>query len=574
MDPNSNPLQLTDYVVIAGFFAVMLAIGFYFARRMRNASDYFAAGKQVPWWLSSVSYWMSSFSAFAFVAHSALAYQHGLVPLTIWWAAGVMLIIAGHLVATRWRRVGTTSPVEFIEQRYGPTMRQSLSWLGTVLIVLDDALKIVAIGTVVSASIGFPAEDAILWCGLIMLTYTLLGGLWAVLVTDMVQFVVMLSAVFVLAPLALGRVGGFVMLVEQVPEGFFQWTAGKYTVAYLSLFAVMALLGFCTRWSLVQRFYAVPTDIDARKVCYLVAGLNIVVAPLLLFPALAAVIYLPDVSDPDRIYGLLCRELLPVGLVGMLIAAIFSATMSSLSSDFNAVASVLTTDVYKRLVNPADTERHYVMVGRVLTLIIGLVTVGLALLMNQYGKQLLLFDKMVIIFVLLGPSTMIPVLAGLLFRRVSNGGAICGMVSGIALTLAARFLGPTIMQAVVGDGSIPESAHMLIGMASTVVGLVLGSWIWPGSIAQRDKIDHFLEGLTSQAPEVSADTTAPAADVSPTTIVGLAVAALGALLVIVVAVTVPWGEGMLSLIVGGSMLVLGAIMVAVPRMSMFRSTDQ
>jgi SSS family transporter len=563
MPPTSNPLIPADYLVIAGFFAVMLAIGAFFARRMRDAQDYFAAGKHVPWWLSSVSYWMSSFSAFAFVAHSALAYQYGLVPLTIWWTSAAMMIVTAHLVAARWRRVGTTSPVEFIEQRYGPTMRQSLSWLGSILIVLDDAMKIMATGIIVSASLGFPANDAILWCGLIMLTYTLLGGLWAVLITDMVQFVVMLAAILMLVPLTLHKLGDFHQLVDQLPANFFRLTGGKYTPAYLTLLALMSLMGFCSRWSLVQRFYVVASDADARKVCYLVAALNVIVAPLLLFPAVAATVFLPGVEDPDRIYGLLCRELLPVGMLGMLIAAIFSATMSSLSSDYNAVASVLTTDVYRRLIRTTAADSHYVAVGRWLTLLVGLSTVGIAMLMNRYGERLLLFDKMVIIFVVLGPTTILPVLAGLLTRRASNGGAICGMVTGITLTAAARLFGPKIMQALTGDAVLPESAHMLLGIASTIAGLVLGTWLWPGTPEERENVDRFFAGLTSRPADVEIHE--PAGDaVSPATIVGLAVAALGGVLLLVVPVSVPWRDGWLGISVGAAMILVGALLVAVP----------
>ncbi len=487
------------------------------------------------------------------------------------------IIITAHIVAVRWHRVATTSPMEFIEERFGPTMRQSLSWLGSVLIVLDDALKIVAIGTVVSASLGFPAKQAILCCGMIMLTYTLLGGLWAVLVTDMVQFVVMLAAVCVLVPLSFQAVGGISAFVESAPADFFSFTGGKHTGAYLIIMAFMCLLGFCTRWSLVQRFYAVPTDVDARKVCYLAAGLNIIVAPLILFPAMAATVYLPGVEDPDRIYGLLCRELLPVGMLGLLIAAIFSATMSSLSSDYNAVASVLTTDVYKRLIRPSGPDRHYVFVGRLLTLAVGLTTVGIALLMDMFGKQLLIFDKMIIIFVFLGPSTTIPVLAGLLFRRLSNGGAICGMLAGIGVSFVARFFGIYILSALnpaaqalsgwsIAIQSISETSFMLISIMSTIGGLVLGSFIWPGSAEERGKVARFLDrvkGVEESAPQ---DASTQGSGVSPATIVGFAVAALGALLGIVVIAFVPLREGMVSLVVGAALFVVGCVLIVLPRL--------
>ena len=572
-----SPLVVADYLLVVGFFVVMLAIGIYFAGRMRDMKDYFAGSKQVPWWLASVSYWMSSFSAFAFVALSAIAYKNGFVAVTTWWIIAVMTIITGHLVAARWRRVATTSPMEFVEQRYGLLMRQGLSYLGGVLIVLDDATKIMAVGMVVSASLGLPTMGAILACGLIMLTYTLLGGLWAVLITDMVQFVVMMTTVIVLVPLALARVGGVAGFVQSLPEDAWALTGGKYTVAYLSVLSIIQFLNLSTRWSLVQRFYAVPRDTDARKVCYLAAVLFAVMAPVLLFPAVAASIYLPGEENPDRIYGLLCRELLPVGMLGMMVAAIFSATMSSLSSDYNAVASVLTTDVYKRLVVCSASDRHYVAAGRVFTLIVGLVTVGIALALAELTEGTLLFDLMVVIFTLLGPSTMIPVLAGLLSRRVSGGGALCGMATGVVVSLVARLFGLDFLHLIdpiaagltghtIAIEEIPETAFMTISIASTTLGLIIGSVIWPGSRLTRERTHRFLRGLT--APETQPASSPASADtkVSPVPIVGTAIAALGGLLLVVVLASVPVERGICSLIVGAWMLVFGCGLIVLPRL--------
>lgn len=581
MPETGGVLTAADYILVAGFFVLMLAIGVYFAGRVRDMKDYFSGGKQVSWWLSGVSYWMSSFSAFAFVAASAVAYEQGFVAVTMWWNAGATMILAAYLVAARWRRVGTTSPMEFIEERYGPAMRQSLSYLGAILIILDDATKIVAIGIVVSISLGLPTTYAILGCGLIMLTYTLLGGLWAVLITDMVQFVVMLAAVIVLVPLALARAGGIAGFTENVPDGFLALTGDKYTVTFVFVYAILQALSLFTRWSLVQRFYAVPTDADARKVCFLAAALYMIGAPLIFFPAMAASIYLPGVENPDEIYGLLCRELLPVGMLGMLVAGIFSATMSSLSSDYNAVASVLTTDVYKRLLVRTASDRHCVVIGRISTLIVGLVTMGIALKMSQMmaagtsGK--LLFDLMVSIFSLLGPPTMIPVVCGLLFRRVSNAGALLGVATGVTVGFIFRFGGAAILDLlepllapwlgytpVVEE--IPETVFMVTSIVSTSVGLILGSLIWPGSRDSQDRVDRFLRGMTAREVVPAAAPVSDRSTVSPLPIVGLAVAILGALLLAVTFAMTSIHQSKCSLVVGTSMLALGCGMIGLPRL--------
>jgi len=397
------------------------------------------------------------------------------------------------------------------------------------------------------------------------------------LITDMVQFVVMLTAVIVLVPLAFSRVGGVAGLVEKLPEDAWALTGGKYTLTYLAVLGFIQLLNLSTRWSLVQRFYAVPSDADARKVCYLAAVLFFVVAPVLLFPAIAASIFLPGVEDPDRIYGLLCRELLPVGMLGMLVAAIFSATMSSLSSDYNAVASVVTNDVYKRLVVRSASDRHYVAAGRAFTLIVGLVTVGIALAMAKLAEGTLLFDVMVVIFSLLGPSTMIPVFAGLLSRRVSGAGAMCGMMTGVVFSLVARLFGSALLRLldaiaaplvgyIFAVEEISETAFMTISIASTTVGLIVGSILWPGSPETRERVRRFLTGLTEREIPQAASPDSGDTKVSPVPIVGAAVAVLGGLLLVVVLASVPIGQGTCSLVVGSSMLVLGSGLIVLSRL--------
>jgi len=356
-------LATADYAILVGFFAVMLAVGFYFSTRMRDLQDYFSGGRRVPWWLSGISLYMSSFSTFLFVAYSALAYQYGWVAVTACWTAAPAMLISAYFFAPRWRRATSTSPLEYIEERYGSALRQWLAWLGVPMTVIDDGLKLFAIGTLISSGLGiekltvagFEMEGlnaSILMSGVIMLAYTFMGGLWAVLITDCVQFVVMIVAVIALIPLALARVGGIDSFLAGLPEGFFHLTSPKYNTVYLTAFLVIMVFSYCTRWSFVQRYYSVGSDREARKVGYLVTVLAIVGPPLLFFPAMAATIFLPGVENPNEVYMLVCKSLLPVGMIGMMIAAMFSATLSMLSSDYNAVAAVLTNDVYRPLIAP------------------------------------------------------------------------------------------------------------------------------------------------------------------------------------------------------------------------------
>ena len=222
----SKAIQGPDYVMLIGYFVLMLGIGLYFYRFMRGMKVYFTGGNKIPWWLAGVSFYMSSFSAYAFVIYSGLCFKLGWVGVTLFWVMIPATIISVTFFATRWRRARIDSPVEFLESRYSALVRQLFVWLGLPVGIIDDSLKLIATGTIVHVGMGFSLETSIIACGLIMLAYTFMGGLWAVTVTDFVQFVILAVAVLALFPLSIAKAGGFQSLVDHTPPGFFALSNG------------------------------------------------------------------------------------------------------------------------------------------------------------------------------------------------------------------------------------------------------------------------------------------------------------------------------------------------------------
>jgi SSS family transporter len=559
-----NGLAAADYIIVAGFFAAMLGVGVFFARRMHGLRDFFSGGRVVPWWVSGVSLFMTTFSAYAFVGYSATAYISGFVAVLLWWIAAATFVVSARFLAARWRRAAATSPVEFIEQRYGPFLRQGFAWLGVPLIIIDDALKLYVIGTMAAASLGlddpFALAILIAVCGVIILSYTFLGGLWAVLITDFVQFVVMAAAVLVLVPLVLHRVGGLGGFFSAMPEGSWTFTSDEWPPASLAAFLVVMLLANCAKWSVVQRYYAVRTDREARRVGYLVAILTIVGMPVVLLPALAARIFLPGIEDPNTVYSLICRELLPVGMLGMILAAMFSATMSMLSSDYNAVASVITNDIYRRFSRNPDDDAGMLRAGRLATLGVGVTALAIALALAVRSGELNLVQVMAKLFGVLLPPMAIPMIFGLLSRRASNAGALAAFFTGCACGLGAYFLG------YLPGAAFLQTLPWLTGItaAPTLAALFFVSLAIPGNPEQETRVARFLEGLESA--EVLPLDARPGAEHEAASmalgVIGWAAAGMGLLLILAILLTGVWRTGWVSLAAGGGMVVLGAAAVA------------
>ena len=273
-------------------------------------------------------------------------------------------MLAGTIfLAARWQRARIISPVEFLEARYNPVLRQVLAWTGIPLKVIDDGLKIYATGIFVSVGMGYDLRMSILVSGLVMLLYTFMGGLWAVMVTDYVQFIVLTLGVVVLFPLVFSRLGSFEALFAGAPADFASPVGGPITPLYVLAFYLLIMLSYNGNWAYAQRFYSVRDEREARKAGMLAVGLKIIGPPLFILPAMAARTLMPELmvppNSPQYTYAALALEFLPAGLMGLMIAAMFSATMSTLSADYNVMASVITEDFYRRLIDPAQVNEDW-----------------------------------------------------------------------------------------------------------------------------------------------------------------------------------------------------------------------
>ncbi len=486
-------LAVIDYAVIGVFFAVMVGVGVYYSHRAKSSDQFFGGDKTVPWWLSGISFYMNSFSALAFVMYSALAYKYGWVPVTVSWLSVPAVLLGARFLAVRWRRAAKGSPIDFIATRYTPGMCKTLAWLGLPMQLLDNALKLLAIGTVVGVGMGFPLFWSICISGAIIVVYTFLGGLKATLMCDFIQFFVILAVVLTLPVLCLNQVGGLGSFVEKVPTGFFHFTAGKYDWTYMAVFFLMVGSTLSTNWSLVQRYYSTRSDKDAKKMAYLVAALLFLGPPLFFFPAMAARIFLPPVADAEMngVYALLCRHVLPTGMMGMVIAAMFSATMSSLAGNFNSAASVLVNEIYGRFDRTATPARRLVA-ARVATVFVGGSVIALTFVMQYAQGADDLFNLSNKVFGVFLPPIAIPMLVGVFSRRVTKRAGLCGLVGGIVFGLTVFVLGakwPFLRE---------MTPCFLSTAAFTILCLVVGSLVFKDSADERKEVETFIDRMAAK----------------------------------------------------------------------------
>ena len=268
-------LHTADHIVIVGYFALLTLIGVYFWKRMRHVRDFFTGGNAIPWWLAGVSFYLTGFSAFSFVAYSEMAYRYGFVAVTLAWSAAVAMAVGTLFMASRWQRARIISPVEFLEARYNKQIRQILAWAGIPLRVVDDGLKIYATGVFVSVGMGYDLKISIIVSGAVMLLYTFMGGLWAVVVTDYIQFIILTLGVVVLFPLVFAQVGSFQALAQGAQVGFLSPIGAPFSPLYVVAFYLLIILSYNGNWAFAQKFYSVRDEGAAHKAGMLAVGLKI-----------------------------------------------------------------------------------------------------------------------------------------------------------------------------------------------------------------------------------------------------------------------------------------------------------
>ena len=297
---NRFSLTLPDVLVIAGYFVVVVWIGLEFRHRVKSAGDYFAGGHPVPWWLAGISHYMSSFSAFSFVAYAQLGYTWGWVSVTLFWVTVPACVMGGLVFARRWRQARVITPVEFLERRFNNLIRQLFAWAGIPMKLFEDGLKIFATSLFLATSVGISVKLAILVCGAVTIFYTLLGGLWALVVTDYIQFLMKSLAMLLLLPLAIWRAGGLRHAFQNSPPAFFHPVNGPYNWLYLLGFMVLITMSYNGSWALAQKYYSVRGTGDASKAAYLSAALNFLGAPIMILPSMIGRQILPDLIAQNR----------------------------------------------------------------------------------------------------------------------------------------------------------------------------------------------------------------------------------------------------------------------------------
>jgi SSS family solute:Na+ symporter len=341
-----------DYTVIGLYALLMVVVGLYVMRFNRGAAEYFRGGSRIPWLVAGLSCFMSGFSAWTFTGAAGVAYRSGIAATGMYIGNALSFLLGYMVFAVRWRRSRITTVMEYLSGRFNPTTHQVFSWTTILFQLFTSASTLYGLSVFVSSACGFPVTWTIIGAGAIIIFYCVLGGLWAVVVTDFLQASILMPFCLVLVITSLARVGGVSGMIHSLPpEMKTLQVSGEFGWIYLVSWTIMVSFGYNTS-AMAQRYFSVDDEHSARKVALLCCGLFFVGAFLWFIPPMAMRIIYPDLhavwpslANPgEAAYAVASLTLLPHGLIGVMLAAMFSATMAHLSAQFNLKSAILSKD--------------------------------------------------------------------------------------------------------------------------------------------------------------------------------------------------------------------------------------
>ena len=499
-------LRWPDLVVIGISFVILLAIGVVSARRSKSSEDYFLAGRSIPGWVLGFSIMATLVSAMTFLALPATTYEFN------WWHFPgnstflIAVFVAIVLFVPFYRSAKFSSAYEYLERRFGTWARLYAAVCFLMFHVFRMGIVLYVVGLAVQAAVGSDLVVVLVVLGALVAAYTILGGLQAVIWTDLFQGVALILGGLICLPI----------IVSQLPEGFgqiievgradekFSWSsshvAQQGTWAVICSKLVMFLMMLGTDQTAVQRYSAARSDKEARHAVLFGGLLAVPVWTYFFFVGTALYVFYKVVPDPavmdlktDQVFAHFILTQLPAGVAGFVIVGLLAAALSTLDSSINACAATVTNDFYRRLWSRDRSSEHYARVGRIISLFFGVLMIATATVIHLNRAQGAVEDIQTIVLSVFGGGLLSLFLLGFLTRRVDSRSAFVATVVTVLFVVTWLVLDSTVTEG--SDSSVSSwlPDRIWIGVFSNVVLFSVGYGM--SRIRKTDE-EKDLSGLT------------------------------------------------------------------------------
>ena len=439
MDIHSK-LQTLDFLIIGGYILALITIGMWVSFRRRGAEDLFLGGRSQGWGVVGLSIFGTNVNPSFLISSCSIAYASGLAAANFEWLAWWLMMLLAMLFVPYYMNTRVSTMPEFINRRFGrgpytflsyyALFTTLVSWLGAVLYTG---------GLLFSQIMSWP-----LWISLVVLTaiaasFTVAGGLAAVMITDAFQTILMIAGAAALTIIALYEVGGISRLAETTPESYWQLIRPTNDADYpwhamLLGYPVMGIWFWCTDQTIVQRVLGARNLRHGQLGIVFAAFLKILPPFLFMLPGILCFILHPGLEDPDEAFTTMVVNHLPVGMVGLIVAVLIAALISTIDSGLNSFSTIFTLDIYKKTFRPDASPIRIKWIGRVVTILAAAIAIACALMMDTFERGL--FDMIQSIIAFIAPPVAAVFLVGVLWRRATSSAALLTLIVGSTASIS------------------------------------------------------------------------------------------------------------------------------------------
>jgi solute:Na+ symporter, SSS family len=453
-------MKAIDLIIFAVYMVLTVAFGFWVARKGKNtAQGYFLGNKSIPWFVIGASMVAADISSEQFISNVGAAYKHGIVVAAGDWNAWIIYSLLIFIFLPYYVRTGVSTMPEFLERRYNSTCRYIFAVASVYgFIAAINAGALYSGGRMLDSFLGDdfvkfipqinlfgnPVSPVVLYIVFFAATtglYTIYGGLKSAAWTDFMQIIILLFAGFLVPILALRYAGDLTGFVKANPEHFQMFKPVTHkpfpVTGVFTGFLSVGLWYSCTSQHMVQRVLAAKDEWHARVGVVCAGFLHIIMPFFFIVPGIIALKMFPTLSHPDQAYLVLVKLLVPTGLKGLLLAGMAAALMGHVATVLNSASTIVTLDLYKKLINPNATEAQQVRIGRWSGAAILLASVWIAIGFTKSSETL--FENVQTVLFFIAPPFAVVFTLGILWKRANSIGAVTTMVFGFIASFVLAF---------------------------------------------------------------------------------------------------------------------------------------
>jgi len=502
--------MIYDYLVIGGYFLLVMSIAFVFKRMAnRSTSDYFRGGGRMLWWMVGSSAFMAQFSAWTFTGAAGKAFTDGFAVSLVFFANTFSYFCGWAYFAHRFRQMRVDTPTQAIRRRFGDQNELFFSCALIVFSLINAGVWLNALGVFASAVFEADIGLTIIVTGLVVLLVSGLSGAWGVVASDFVQTLVVAVVSVACAVVALVKVGGPIELVQNFPSGFVMGPNMNYGLLLVGTFVFFLAKQLITIMNLNDsfRFLNSKDSINARKAALLAMGLMGVGSIIWFIPPWASAVLYPDAASAypelgnkarDAIYLVFARNAMPVGTVGLLLAGLFAASMSSMDSALTKNAGIFVRSVYQPFLAKRGrqaSDKQLLRLSMYLIFASGIGVIVMALFFKSL-KELSLFDLMMSVSSMVQVPLLVPLLLGLLIKKTPQWAPWATVVLGLSLSFFIKELvPPQLVASLIGMEDLTRreagDMNLIVTLASHV--FITGGFFCLTALFYKEERDSYQE---------------------------------------------------------------------------------